>query len=188
MTRNFSNTVATNGSSNSFMYTITSIKRWSCETRHIPSIEQIKAIHIFDFDNTLFASPQPNPSLWSPQTINQLTKPEVFVNGGWWHDPTVLSSTGKGIDMEEKCGWQGWWNENIVIEVRRSIDRKDVLTVLLSGRSESKFSELILRIIKSRGLNFDLVCLKPAVTPNNVQVRTTMQYKSEAFKSIVYTY
>ena len=187
MTRNFSN-AANNGSTNSFMYTITAIKRWSCETKHIPALDQIKAIHIFDFDNTLFASPQPNPNLWTPQTIGQLTKPDVFASGGWWHDPTVLASTGKGIDVEEKLGWQGWWNENVVGEARRSIERKDVLTVLLSGRSEIKFPDLILRIIKSKGLDFDLVCLKPAVTPNNVQVRSTMQYKSESLKSIVYTY
>jgi len=187
MSRNHSNT-APGGSSNSFMYTITAVKRWSCDTKHIPATDQIKAIHIFDFDNTLFASPRPNLLLWTQQTIEELTKPDVFANGGWWHDPAILASTGEGIDVEEKRGWKGWWNEHVVDEARKSISRKDVLTVLLSGRSESKFPDLILRIVKSKGLEFDLVCLKPAVTPSNVQVRTTMQYKIEFLKSIVYTY
>jgi hypothetical protein len=32
--------------------TVTSLKRWSCSDRQLPLIHTIKAIHIYDFDNT----------------------------------------------------------------------------------------------------------------------------------------
>jgi hypothetical protein len=75
-----------------------------------------------------------------------------------------------------------------VSDARKSIENPDILTVLLTGRGEAKFSELVLRMVKSKGLDFDLVCLKPKVTPTNVQVTTTMGYKSELLKSLIYTY
>lgn len=62
----------------------------------------------------VFLSPLPNPQLWNGQTIGLLQTEESFANGGWWHDPTLLSATGQGMDVEEPKGWKGWWNENIV--------------------------------------------------------------------------
>jgi hypothetical protein len=32
--------------------TVTSLKRWSCSDRQLPLIHTIKAIHVYDFDNT----------------------------------------------------------------------------------------------------------------------------------------
>lgn len=33
-------------------HTPTALKRWSCQDRQLPSVDQIKAIHVYDFDNT----------------------------------------------------------------------------------------------------------------------------------------
>jgi hypothetical protein len=33
-------------------HTVTSLKRWSCQDTQLPPVEQIKAIHVYDFDNT----------------------------------------------------------------------------------------------------------------------------------------
>lgn len=33
-------------------HTITALKRWSCHDKQLPPVDQIKAIHIYDFDNT----------------------------------------------------------------------------------------------------------------------------------------
>lgn len=170
------------------LYTVTAVKRWSCDSKRVPSIEQIKAVHVFDFDNTLFASPMPNELLWTSMARGRLPEPDYFVNGGWWHDPGILAATGQGVDIEEKRGYAGWWNEEVVHEARQSIASTEILTVLLTGRSEAKFPDLILRILKSKGLNFDLVCLKPAVSPTNVQITTTMQFKSELLRSLIFTY
>lgn len=34
------------------MHTVTALKRWSCQDSQLPEISQIRAIHIYDFDNT----------------------------------------------------------------------------------------------------------------------------------------
>jgi len=172
----------------SHLYTITAIKRWSCETKHIPGVDHVKAIHVYDFDNTLFATPLPNELIWNSTAVGRLAQPDYFVGGGWWHDPGILAATGEGVEIEEQRGFAEWWNEDVVKAARQSIASEETLTVLLTGRAEAKFQELISRILRSRGLIFDLVCLKPTVTPTNVQVTSTMHYKSELTKSLVYTY
>ncbi|KAF5861612.1 hypothetical protein ETB97_012778 [Aspergillus alliaceus] len=168
--------------------TITGLRRWSIVNRDLPPVSQVKAIHVYDFDNTLFLSPLPNPQLWNGPTIGFLQAYESFANGGWWHDPNLLAATGKGVEIEESRGWEGWWNEQIVQLVKLSMQQKDALTVLLTGRSESGFSSLIRRIVESRELDFDLVCLKPEVGPNSERFSTTMEFKQSFLEDLVLTY
>jgi hypothetical protein len=33
-------------------HTVTALKRWSCDDRDLPAVNAIKAIHVYDFDNT----------------------------------------------------------------------------------------------------------------------------------------
>lgn len=113
---------------------------------------------------------------------------EVFSTGGWWHDVNILASTGKGLEEEEKTAWQGWWNESIADLVRLSMSQPEVLTILLTGRKESAFADLVSRMVKAKGLEFDMVCLKPSVGPNNQKIGNTMDYKKELLKDVVFTY
>jgi len=32
--------------------TVTALRRWSCQDKQLPRVESIRAIHIYDFDNT----------------------------------------------------------------------------------------------------------------------------------------
>ncbi|CBX98426.1 hypothetical protein LEMA_P098350.1 [Plenodomus lingam JN3] len=169
-------------------HTVTALKRWSCDDKELPPVSEIKSIHVYDFDNTLFASPLPNKQIWNSATIGQLGSPDMFLNGGWWHDANILAATGEGIEKEEPRGWKGWWNEHIVTLVETSMAEKDALTVLLTGRAESNFADLVKRIAKSRHLEFDMVCLKPAIGPAGQKFRSTMEFKQELLKDIVYTY
>jgi hypothetical protein len=66
--------------------------------------------------------------------------------------------------------------------------QKDALTVLLTGRSEAGFSELIKRMVDSKKLEFDLVCLKPEVGPNGERFSSTMDFKQTFLEDIVLTY
>ncbi|KAE8351254.1 hypothetical protein BDV28DRAFT_158920 [Aspergillus coremiiformis] len=168
--------------------TITGLRRWSIVNRDLPPVSQVKAIHVYDFDNTLFLSPLPNPQLWNGPTIGFLQAYESFANGGWWHDPNLLAATGEGVEKEEQRGWEGWWNEQIVQLVKLSMQQKDALTVLLTGRSEGGFASLIKRIVDSRKLEFDLVCLKPEVGPNSERFSTTMEFKQSFLEDLVLTY
>lgn len=188
-------TTLPNGASNGIVspygmtsHTVTSLKRWSCDDKELPNPSQIKAIHVYDFDNTLFASPLPNKQVWNGPTIGQLQTQEVFVNGGWWHDCSILASTGEGVEKEEPRAWEGWWNDQIVTLVELSMEQKDALTVLLTGRSESGFAELVKRMVRAKKLEFDMICLKPHVGPENQKFPNTMAFKQELLKALVYTY
>lgn len=33
-------------------YSTTALKRWSCQDKHLPELDKIRAIHVYDFDNT----------------------------------------------------------------------------------------------------------------------------------------
>ena len=69
-----------------------------------------------------------------------------------------------------------------------SIKQNDVLTVLLTGRGEDNFAQLIKRIVASKNLAFDMICLKPQAGPNNQIFTTTMNYKQAILQDLVYTY
>ncbi|RYP79013.1 hypothetical protein DL770_006758 [Monosporascus sp. CRB-9-2] len=137
---------------------------------------------------SVFQTPLPNPKLWNTYTLGQLGSPEIFVNGGWWHDSRILAATGDGVEREEPRAWEGWWNEKVVELVRLSMKQRDALCVLLTGRSESGFSDLIRRIVTSKGLEFDLIGLKPAVGPNSERFRSTMEFKQIFLAAIIETY
>ncbi len=69
-----------------------------------------------------------------------------------------------------------------------SIQQKDALCVLLTGRSESGFGELVRRIVTSKGLEFDMVSLKPAVGPSNQRFASTMIFKQAFLEALMETY
>lgn len=62
------------------------------------------------------------------------------------------------------------------------------LTVLLTGRKEDGFSDLIGRMLASKGLEFHIVALKPAVGPNGNTFNSTMLFKQALLKDIIFTY
>lgn len=69
-------------------------------------------------------------------------------SGGWWHNLSILSATGEGIEKEEPRAWEGNWNENVVelmsltsslrwVECHLNIN----FTVLSTGtKTKSRFS------------------------------------------------
>lgn len=68
------------------------------------------------------------------------------------------------------------------------MQQKDALTVLLTGRSESGFTDLIKRMVDSKKLEFDLICLKPEVGPNGERFSSTMEFKQIFLEDLVLTY
>lgn len=43
--------------------TLTALKRWSCQDKQLPNVNKIRAIHIYDFDNTRTSTLCPPPLL-----------------------------------------------------------------------------------------------------------------------------
>ena len=91
------------------------------------------------------------------------------------------------------------------------MEQNDALTILLTGRSESEFADLIKKIVFSKRLNFDMICLKPEVGPDNQQFQSewrcvrgrsrtsprshisfpilaTMVYKQALLRDVILTY
>ncbi|KAI4147400.1 MAG: hypothetical protein LQ340_005570, partial [Diploschistes diacapsis] len=153
-------------------YTITALKRWSVQEKQMPAVSRIKALHVYDFDNTLFLSPLPNPKLWYGRTIDFLKQQDCLVNGGWWHDKSILEATGEGMDKEEPRAWEGWWNEDIV----------------QTRAAEAGFADTIKRMAAAKKLEFDMICLKPLTGPNGQRFPSTMLYKQALLKDIIFTY
>ena len=69
-----------------------------------------------------------------------------------------------------------------------SVQQDDALTVLLTGRSEHNFADLIKRMVASKNLQFDMICLKPQAGPNNQRFSSTMLYKQALLEDMIYTY
>lgn len=136
----------------------------------------------------MFNSPLPNPKLWNGPTIGFLQSADTIANGGWWHDSRILAATGDGLEKEEPRAWKGWWNERIVELIKLSMEQTDVLTVLLTGRSETGFAELVKKMVVSKGLDFDIISLKPAAGPNNERFSSTMNFKQTFLESMMETY
>ncbi len=145
----------------------------------LPVEGKVKAVHVYDFDNTLFRCPTPNQRLWTPETVNFLCEEHALIGGGWWHDKSILEATGEGLDAEETRAWEGWWNENVVTLVNLSNREPGVLTVLMTGRGRERFEPVISRMVASRKLEFDLIALKDSPRQN------TLNYKFEAIEEIL---
>ena len=72
--------------------------------------------------------------------------------------------------------------------IRLSMQDPQTLNVLLTGRKESGFGELIGRMIASKGLEFDIVALKPAVGPSGETFNSTMLFKQALLRDVIFTY
>jgi len=68
------------------------------------------------------------------------------------------------------------------------MEQGDALNVLLTGRSEKGFSELVQRIVKAKKLDFDMVCLRPEVGPSNQKFSSTDRFKKALLEDLVVTY
>lgn len=110
-------------------------------------------LEIFDFDSTLFLSPLLSSNLWDSSFVNSITQ-ENLLGPGWWRDIRSLM-------VEEDGTWSNCWNEKVVKEVRKSSADPTRMTVLLTGRRYHPFHTIIERMLASKGLEFDLVGLRP---------------------------
>lgn len=66
--------------------------------------------------------------------------------------------------------------------------QKDALTVLLTGRNEARFAEIVRRMVTSQKLEFDLIGLKTDVGPTGQYFSSTMAFKQGFLEDLVLTY
>ncbi|KAG1473210.1 hypothetical protein G6F56_001083 [Rhizopus delemar] len=119
---------------------------------------------VFDFDNTLFFSPQLSPTIWHPNVL-KLVVAENKYGPGWWRDI-------RSMQLHE-C----YWNEDIVAEARACIADPHTLTVVLTGRRHHPFFPTISTLIESKQLAFDMISLRP-----DPELASEYRWKSEQGK------
>ncbi|SCV01816.1 LANO_0F13674g1_1 [Lachancea nothofagi CBS 11611] len=157
---------------------------------------QVRKIHIYDFDNTLFKSPAPNPNLLSSFLINLLTDPQRLSNGGWWSEPRFLKEL---IDewigsREEKSSRSEldtvdglYWNQDVVELSRLSQQDPHTLSIMMTGRKEAFFQDAVSEVLRQpvfgkHRLHFNAVFLKKD------GFQTTMLYKTTCLTDLLTHY
>ncbi|KAJ3181727.1 hypothetical protein HDU87_000745 [Geranomyces variabilis] len=101
---------------------------------------KITALHVFDFDSTLFRSPLPNRAIWSDTLRGALIS-----DCGWFQDSRTLESpyvpTAPGPE---------WWHAETVAEIARSrAAASTTLRVLLTGRRRDRFYARVREMCRS---------------------------------------
>ncbi|KAJ1978462.1 hypothetical protein H4R34_003194 [Dimargaris verticillata] len=117
----------------------------------------LTTINIFDFDNTLYASPVPNPRLWDKKLLGTLLGTDI----GWYHDARTLSPP---LVVPTRAHFA----PAVTRRAQQSIAHPQCLTVLLTGRAHQKFYQAVCGILAHGQLDFDMVFLKktpPIPTP-----------------------
>jgi hypothetical protein len=97
----------------------------------------IRHLYIFDFDGTLFRSPEP-PDWWKGSQDD------------WWHK--IISMTPPCLP---KYPSNDWWVESTVAEVGFALKEEGNLVILLTGRQASVFTNRIQELLRQKGLTFD---------------------------------
>ncbi|KAI8370399.1 uncharacterized protein BYT42DRAFT_582251 [Radiomyces spectabilis] len=142
-------------------------------------------LEIFDFDSTLFLSPLLSPQMWHSSLIKLITT-ENLLGPGWWRDTRSLELG--PLDELKKSAWANFWNESVVESARKAIQDPNKLVVVLTGRRYHPFHHLIDAMLKAKGLQFDIIGLRPDPESDdadelgfNTQPNvfdTTMEFKS----------
>ena len=68
------------------------------------------------------------------------------------------------------------------------MEQKDALTVLLTGRAEARFGDIIKRMVTSQKLDFDLIRLRTDVGPNGHYYASTGAFKEGFLEDLMLTY
>lgn len=93
----------------------------------------LKRLAVFDFDGTLFASPE-RPSWWKFE--------------GFWGRPETLNPP-----FVPQVPDDSWWSSEVVSEASNAISDSNTFAILLTGRPK-KLGNRIIELTNNKGLNF----------------------------------
>lgn len=102
--------------------------------------QQEKVLHLYDFDGTLFRSPE---------------KPKGWPERAWWSNEKSLEEP--QVPEEPTTDW---WVKKVLQDAHKSEQAADVAFVLVTGRYE-KFEDRINELLDQQDLDFDEVRLAP---------------------------
>lgn len=117
----------------------------------------VKTLAIFDFDDTLF---------WSPQ-------PPKGHKGNWWISGESLE--GKAVP---KVPDESFWNEDVVGYALNLYNNPEYYTVMMTGRIGDRFADRINELLKQKHIRF-------AEKYYNEFGGDTAEYKIKAIKNLL---
>eukprot|EP00759_Apiculatamorpha_spiralis_P013364 PhF_6_TR20011/c0_g1_i4/m.29223 len=134
----------------------------------------ITKIDIFDFDGTLFRTPEPSTNIWGRNTGRIIN---LISQGGYgWYDTLEVMLPPY---MPEYCD-ESWFSPTVLPAIRSSCADEGTLTVLMTGRKADLFTERIGDMLAGVGVKPDVLYLKPATTDrydSQAVAPTTMEVK-----------
>ncbi|CCK72121.1 uncharacterized protein KNAG_0J00380 [Huiozyma naganishii CBS 8797] len=181
----------------------TPVRRWcSLDGRALEpklSILQVKKLHVYDFDNTLFRSPNPNEALYTSRLYGSVMQPDTPQNvGGWWDNPYPLEVAAKLLESSDDPYL--YWNKRMLNLAALSNSSPDTLSIILTGRKENRFKDVfqdILAITLDKfpeleiSLRFNAVCLKKfrkLDKKRDIKTLSTLKYKTDLLEDFLKTY
>jgi hypothetical protein len=115
-------------------------------------------LHVYDFDNTLFKSPD---------------KPPWWPHRHWWTDEDSLLPPCVPEEPTPR-----WWVSDVVSEAKKSIADETVYTLMITGRVDKTFADRVTDLLKQKGLLFDEMRFK-----NNAS-EATDEYKARHVRNV----
>ena len=112
-------------------------------------------LHLYDFDGTLFRSPEPPPG-WDQES--------------WYGDPASLSAP-----CVPTFPPATWWITSTVQSAKRAISDPNVYTVMATGRQEHPFKNRLEELLQAAHLDFDEMHLRPHGRTADFKVRLVRQ-------------
>lgn len=113
-----------------------------------PGTSQIDRIYVWDFDNTLWASPVPSRDLWDGSVLRALTG-SFQAAIGWWTDPRSIYGA-KEEGWHAETGWifdEGRWVEEKWVELAGLVEgESERLTSVARFPDTLSFPQILLKI------------------------------------------
>ena len=113
-------------------------------------------LHLFDFDGTLFKSPEYKPSWWS-----------VPGDYSWFVHPASLTEPCVPLNPDSK-----WWINRSVSDAKESLKNRNSKTIICTGRVDSHKPRLV-SLLNKKGLKgFDGMFFNPGIDAKIFKINT----------------
>jgi hypothetical protein len=125
-----------------------------------PKGKYVKRLTVFDFDGTLFRSPE---------------KPEGF-KGNWWASKESLAEPHVPESPD-----RSYWFKDTIAAAEEAFDNSKTYSVMMTGRMQRNFEKRILDLLEQNGINFNEVHM-------NDSGQDTEKFKLQEIKKILKKY
>ncbi|KAJ3407748.1 hypothetical protein HDU80_007967 [Chytriomyces hyalinus] len=140
---------------------------------------------VFDFDSTLFRSPNPSTDLWASNL-----RGSIISDCAWFHEPRTLAAS-----HIPEVPDQSWWDQRVierVRELRTGNSANGNLVIVLTGRRRDIFYDRIEELCKGleerlgHGSLFDIILLKEHENQSGTKrIESTLEFKLAVLTSIL---